>query len=145
MKPHLCRICYFVLWITWRKNRGKHEFKELFGLRLGLDINISTKYVYAKKHTQQEWKTHGNHVLRMEWKLGCASVAWNMSLYDRDKDFSCASVEPWNQVVQMSWKPSCASVVYNHIVDKDFRLSRCRILKSNFTDVVKVSLCQCSV
>ena len=57
----------------------------------------------------------------------------------------CASVEPWNQVVQMSWKPGCASVVYNHIVDKDFRLCRCRILKSNFTDVVKVRLCECSV
>ena len=48
---------------------------------LSLDINISTKYVYVKKHTQQEWKSHGNHVLRMSWKLGCASVAWNMSLY----------------------------------------------------------------
>ena len=57
----------------------------------------------------------------------------------------CATVETLNQVVQMSWKPGCVSVVYNHIVDKDFSLCRCRILKSNFTDVVKVRLCECSV
>ena len=57
----------------------------------------------------------------------------------------CASVEPWNQVVQMSGKPGCASVVYNYIVNKDFRLCSSRILKSNFTDVVKVRLWECSV
>ena len=50
-----------------------------------------------------------------------------------------------NQVVQMSWKPGCAGVLYNHIVDKDFRLCRCRILNSNITDLVKVRLCECSV
>ena len=57
----------------------------------------------------------------------------------------CASVEPWNQVMQMSGKPGCASVVYNYIVNKDFRLCISRILKSNFTNVVKVKLCECSV
>ena len=68
-----------------------------------------------------------------------------MSLYHRDKDFRLSKLEPWNQVVQMLWKPGCTSLVHNHIVDKDFRLCRCRILKSNFTDVVKVRLCECSV
>ena len=48
-------------------------------------------------------------------------------------------------LLQMPWKPGCASVVYNHIIHKDFRLCRCRILKSNFTDIVKARLCECSV
>ena len=26
MKPHLCRICSFVFWIPWLKNKSKHEF-----------------------------------------------------------------------------------------------------------------------
>ena len=91
----------------------KFIFCAVSGQPLSLDINISTKYVYVKKtYTQQEWKSHGNHVFRMSWKLRCASVAWNMSLYHRDKDF---------------------------------RLCKCRTLKSSCTNVVKARLCECSV
>ena len=40
---------------------------------------------------------------------------------------------------------SCANVVYNDIVDKNFRLCRCRTLKSSCTNVVKVRLRECSI
>ena len=33
---------------------------------------------------------------------------------------------------------SCANVVYNDIVDKNFRLCRCRTLKSSCTNIVKL-------
>ena len=124
----------------------KFIFCAVSGQPLSLDINISTKYVYVKKtYTQQEWKSHGNHVFRMSWKLRCASVAWNMSLYHRDKDFRLCKCRTLKSNCTKVWKPSCANGVYNHIVDKDVRLWKCRILKSNFTDVVKVRLCECSV
>ena len=62
--------------------------------RLSLDINISVKYVFAgKAHTIFVFKdtiriaSHWNHVLQVWWKSGCASVAWNMSFYHKDKDF----------------------------------------------------------
>ena len=48
---------------------------------------VTTKFTHKYKYevcickkacTQQEWKSHGNHILRKQWKLGCASVAWDM-------------------------------------------------------------------
>ena len=55
--------------------------------RLSLDINVSTKYVYVKKHIYIK-NGKATEIMfcewRMQWKLGCASVAWNMSLCHRD-------------------------------------------------------------
>ena len=119
--------------------------------RLNLDINVSTKYVYVRKHThptrmKKPRKSCFANVMKIRV---CECSVKYVTLPLEIKISGCASVEPWNQVVQMWWKSGCVSTVYNHIVDKDFRFCRCRIkkstLKSKFTNVVKARLCECSV